>query len=131
MDRGSIVFFSDLKICLRMVAYRTFFGSVGAHHDMSAITAFPNRHTALLEHGLIFHVVQKGTVALLMRLLDGCDSTELGSQLVEALLVRLSCHTVIHIGPLGVLSLRSMQQILCRIAQLSKCLEPKLGAEEQ
>ena len=94
---------------------------------MSAVTTLPDGNAALLKYLHSLDVAQQLAVALLMGLLDGSYATELFSQLMEAFLVGLTSHAVIHIGPLGVLALGSMEQVLGGIAQLTQSLEPQLG----
>ncbi len=48
-------------------------------------------------------------------------------KIVEAFFVSFTGHTVVHIRPLGVLTLGGMEQVLGGIAQLTQSLEPQLG----
>ena len=101
--------------------------SLGADHQMTAVTALPNLDLALLEDSGGLHVVQQSAVSLLVRLLDGGNQTELGGQSVEALLVSGLGKALVHIGPLVVLALGGVEQVLGGIAQLAQRLEPQLG----
>ena len=62
-------------------------GGLGAHDDVAAVTALPDLDLALLEDLSGLHVLQQGTVALLMMLLDGGDQAELGGKSLEAFLL--------------------------------------------
>ena len=68
-----------------MSADRADLGSLGADHDMTAITALPNLNFTLGKDFLRLHIVQQGAVALFMMLFDSGNSAELCSKLVEAL----------------------------------------------
>ena len=134
-----VVLLANLKVGLRMLADGTHVGSLGSNHQMTAVAAFPHGDAALFKdlHG--FNIVQKLAVALLVSLLDGGNPTELLRQIMEAFLIRFLRHSVIHIGPLGVLTLGGMEQVFGGIAQLAQSLEPQLcvlffvfrGLEEQ
>src|SRR5574344_446020 len=110
-----------------MLADRADLRSLGANDQVAAVTALPHSNAALLKDGHGLHVAQKLAVALLMGLLNGSYATELLGQLMEAFLVGLTGHAVVHIGPLGVLALGGVEQVLGGIAQLAKGLEPQLG----
>ena len=110
-----------------MVAYGADFGSLGAHYQVAAVAAFPQGDTGLLKDGLGLDVVQQGAVALLVGLLDGGNTAELLGQSMEALFFGVLSHAVIHIGPLVVLALSGVQQVLGGVAQLAQSLEPQLG----
>ena len=60
--------------------------SLGCGHQMATVATFPHDDTGLLKDGLGLHIVQQGTIALLVGLLDDCDATELLCQVVEAFL---------------------------------------------
>ena len=135
----SIIFLANFKICLRMLADRADLRSLGSYYDMSAVTTLPDGNAALLKYLHSLDVAQQLAVALLMGLLDGSHTAELLSQLMEAFFVSFTGHTVVHIRPLGVLTLGGMEQVLGGIAQLAQSLEPQLcvlffvfrGLEEQ
>ena len=71
-----------------MGADRADLGSLLANHNVAAVTALPDLHFALGKDFLHFHIVQQGTVTLLMVLLNSGNATEFGSQLREAFRVR-------------------------------------------
>ena len=123
----SVVLFPQLEIALGMGAHGADCRSLGANHDMSAVAALPDLYLAALKDLGSLHVVQQCTVALLMGLFNGGHASELLRQLVEALLVGLSGHALIHIRPLKVLAFCSVEQVLSGIAQLTQLLEPELG----
>ena len=79
----SIIFCVNFKKALRMIADRALIGSVGAHHKMTAVAAFPNLNLALGEDRSCFHVFQKCSVTLFVVFFDGCHHTELGGQFGE------------------------------------------------
>ena len=110
-----------------MLTYRAKLRSLNAHHQVAAVTAFPQSNTALFEDRLGLHVVQKLAITLFVSLLDGSNAAELLSQLMEAFLIGFTSHAVIHVSPLVVFALGCMQQVLSSIAQLTQCLEPQLG----
>ena len=110
-----------------MLADRANLGSLGANDQVAAVTALPHSNAALLKDGHGLHVAQQLAVALLVGLLNGSNATELLGQLMEAFLVGLTGHAVVHIGPLGVLALGGVEQVLGGIAQLAQSLEPQLG----
>ena len=110
-----------------MGADRADLRSLGANHDVTAVAALPDLNLALLKDLLGLHVVQQGAVSLLMGLLNGSNASELGRKSRKALFLGLLGHTVIHIGPLEVLALSSMEKVLSGIAQLAQLLEPKLS----
>ena len=61
-----------------------------------------------------------------MMFLDSADHGKLSCDLDKALFLRLFRHAGIHIRPLGILALGSMEQVLGGIAQLAQSLEPQL-----
>ena len=109
-----------------MVTYRARLGRLGANNDVSTVTAFPNDNTALLKDGLGFHVVQKCTVALLVRLFNSGNTSELCGKIVEAFFVSFLSKGVVHIGPLIVLALSGVKKVFGGIAKLTESLEPEL-----
>ena len=64
-----VVLFSNLEICLGMLAYGANLGCSSTDNHVSAVTALPNGYTALLEYCLLLYVVQKCAVSLLVSLL--------------------------------------------------------------
>ena len=81
VGKESIVLGVDLEVGLGMGAGGADVGGLGAYHDVAAVAAFPHLDLALGEDSGGLHVVQQGTVALLVVLLNGGDQTELGGQL--------------------------------------------------
>ena len=121
-----VVFFSNLEICLGMLAYGANLGCSSTDNHVSAVTALPNGNTALLEYCLLFYVVQKCAVSLLVSLLDSSNSAELCSELGKALFLSVLSKAVVHIGPLVVLTLSGVKKVLSGIAKLTESLEPEL-----
>ena len=122
-----VVLSVNLEVSLRMEADGTDVGGFGADDDVAAVAALPDADACLAEHLGCLDVAQQGTVAFLVVLLDGRYATELFSQLVEAFLVGLTGKAVVHVGPLVVLALGSVQQILGDSAQSAQMTEPQLG----
>ena len=67
-----------------MVAGQTDLRRFLAHDDVTAVAALPHLDLALGEDLRHLHIVQQGTVALLVVLLDGSHQTEPLGQLMEA-----------------------------------------------
>ena len=110
-----------------MEADRTYLGGFCADNDMAAVTAFPDSNAALSEHFHSLHVLQQGTVALLVVLLDSAHSTELCGKFGESFLLGFLCHALIHIGPLMILALGGMEKILLGRADTAQRLEPEFS----
>ena len=110
-----------------MLADRADLRSLGSYYDMSAVTTLPDGNAALLKYLHRLDVAQQLAVALLVHLLNGSYATELFSQIMESFLVSLTGHAVIHIRPLGILALGSMEQVLGGIAQLAQSFEPQFS----
>ena len=66
----------NLKIRLWMIADRTDFRCLCAHHDMSAVTAFPYLNFTLLKHSRRLNVLQKRAITLLMMFLNLANRSE-------------------------------------------------------
>ena len=94
---------------------------------MSAVSALPHLHFALLEDSLCLYIVQQGTVALFVMLLDLRNGTELLSQIMEALLIGGLRESVIHIRPFIVLARGCGCKILRGVSDAAQLLEPHLG----
>ena len=109
-----------------MVADGTYLGSLLADGDVAAVAAFPDLYAALFKGLLLLHVAQELAVALLVRLLDGRNAAELRRQLREALFLGLGRHALVHVGPLVVLALRGVEQVLLDSPKLAQLLEPEL-----
>ena len=124
---GSVIFCMNLKIALGMIAGGANLRRFGAHHDVSAVPAFPNLHFALFKHFLALHIVQKDSVALFMMLFNSSNQPKTLGKLGKALFLCGLGKFLVHIGPFVVFSLCGRKQILCRIADARKLLEPELG----
>ena len=110
-----------------MVADGADLGGLGADHDVAAVAAFPHLNLALGKDLFGFDVVQQGAVTLLVMLLDGGHTTELGGQLGEALGFGGAGKAFVHVGPLVVLACGGSGQILGGGADAVQLLEPQLG----
>ena len=93
---------------------------------MTTVAAFPHGDTGLFEHIVGLNILEQGTIALLMGLLNGSHAAELLSQSMEAFLVSFLGHTGVHICPLVAFALSGVLQILRSIAKLAQSFEPKL-----
>ena len=100
-----IVFRVNFKVALGMVAGRADFRCLLTDYDMTAVAALPYLDLTLGKDLCHLHIVQQGTVALLMVLFDGSDQTEACGKLVEALFVGGFGEAVVHIRPFVVLTL--------------------------
>ena len=109
-----------------MLAYGAKLGSLRTNYDMSAVAALPDLYAALFKYGLRLYVIEKCAVSLLVRLLDSRNAAHLLSKVVEALLVSLARHSVVHIRPLVVLALCCGDEVFCRRSKSAESLEPKL-----
>lgn len=107
------------KVALCVETYGAYFGRFSADADMSAVAAFPDRHAALAEHLVGFDIAEQSAVALLMGLFDRRHSSELTGQIMESLLVGLTCEAVVHVGPLIVFAFGGMEKIDGRVAAYS------------
>ena len=92
-----------------MVAHGADLGSLGAHHDVTAVAALPNLDAGLFKHLLGFHIIQQGAVALLVALFNGGHAPEFGGQRGEALGLGVLGHPLVHVRPLGVLALGGVE----------------------
>ncbi len=122
-----VVLLVDFEVGLRVVADRADLGGLGADDDVAAVATFPDVHLALGEDLLGLDVVQQGTVTLLVVLLDGGHTTELGGQLGEALGLCSLGKAFVHIGPLVVLAIGGSGQVLSSGADAVQLFEPQLG----
>ena len=109
-----------------MCTGRADFRSFGTYYDVTAVAALPYLDFALLEHFLSFDILQKCAVTLFVTLLDSSYEAELLSENVESFLVGGLCETVIHICPLVILSVCSLNKVVCGIADALELLEPEL-----
>lgn len=110
---------------LRVLTYGAHVGSLDSDRDVSAITAFPDSHSALLENLLCLHVSEQSAVSLFVPLLYRSNSAELLCQILESFLVGFFRHTRIHIGPFIALAFRGMEKVFRGISYLSESPEPK------
>ena len=102
-------------------------GSLGANDDVSAVAALPDLDLALLKDGGGLYVGEQRAITLLVMLLNGGNQAELLGKLGKALLLCRLGKAIVHIGPLVVLTLGGVLQVLCRVADAAKLLEPHLG----
>src|SRR5690606_37455866 len=109
-----------------MCAYRADLGSLLPHYKMPAVAAFPHGLSGLFEYLLHLNVLEKLAVPCVMSLLDLCDHPELLCKSGKALFFRILRKAFIHIGPLVVFTVGSAEQVLRRVPQYSKRLEPEL-----
>ena len=117
----------DLEPALGVETDGADLGGFSADDDVTAVAALPDADTALAEDLGGLHVVQQGTVAFLVVLLDGRDGPELLGQLVESLLVGFAGELVIHVRPLVVLAFGGVQQVFGGRAHAAQMVEPELG----
>ena len=109
-----------------MVAGGTHLRGIGAHHDVTAVTAFPDLYLALGKDLRHFHIAQQRTVALLVVLFDGAHQTELLGKLRKALLLGGFGEGLVHVCPLVVFTVSRSDQIFGGIADAGQLLEPHL-----
>ena len=110
-----------------MVAGRADLRCFLTDHDMPAVAALPHLDLALGKDFRHFHIVQQGTVALLMMLFNGGYQAEALCQLVKALLVSSLGKAVVHIRPLVVLTLSGGEKVFGGVANAVQLFEPQLG----
>ena len=96
-----------------MSACRADLRSLGAHNDMTTVAALPYFHLALLKHLCGLDVLQQGTVALFVTLLDGSHETEFSGQSGESLFLGCLCKSLVHVGPFVVLAFGSVEEVFC------------------
>ena len=106
-----------------MCASRANLRSLGADYDVTAVAAFPYLDFALLEHFLSLDILEKCAIALFMTLLDSSYEAEFLCEYVESLFVCGLCETVIHISPLIIFSVCSLNEVVCGVADTLKFLE--------
>ena len=107
----SIVFLADLEVALGVVAGGTHLRRAGANDDVAAVPTLPHLHLTLGKHLRHLHIVQQGTVALLMVLLDGGHQTEAVGQLGKAFGLGGLGEVLVHVRPFVVLALGGGLQI--------------------
>lgn len=93
---GLIVLFVYFEEALRMVTGRADLRSRRTDYDVTAVAALPYLDFALLEYLSGLYIAQQGTVTLFVMFLNGCNQTELASQIVEAFLLGGLCEAVVH-----------------------------------
>ena len=98
-----------------------------AHDDVTAVAALPHLDLALGEDLRHLHIVQQGTVALLVMLFNGGDQAETLGQLMETFLIGCFGKAVVHIRPLVVLALSGGEKVFCGVANAVQLFEPQLG----
>ena len=102
-------------------------GGLLAHHDVATVGALPDHIAVAGEDQTTLDVGDQLAIALLVLLLDLGDLLKQESDLLEALLVSVLGHLIVHIGPLVVLALGSGVQVLHGVANAAQQLEPDLG----
>ena len=117
----------NLEVTLRMCARRANLRGLSPHHDVSAVTAFPNFYFTLLEHFLRLHIFQQGTIAFFMVLFNVSHQTELRRQFLKAFFFGSLGKASVHIRPLVVLTVSGILQVGGGIADALQLLEPHLG----
>ena len=103
------------------------FGHTEQFKLYEAVTALPHLDLALGEDLRHLHIVQQGTVALLMMLFNGGYQAETLGQLMETLLVGGFGKAVVHIRPLVVLALSGGEKVFGGVANAVQLFEPQLG----
>ena len=98
-----------------------------AHDDVTAVAALPHLDLALGEDLRHLHIVQQGTVALLVVLFNGGDQAETLGQRMETFLIGCFGKAVVHIRPLVVLTLSGGEKVFCGVANAVQFFEPQLG----
>ena len=122
-----------------MVAGRADLRRLLTDHDMTAVAALPHLDLALGKDLRRLHIVQQGTVALLMVLFNGGYQAETLGQLMETFLVGGFGKAVVHIRPLVVLALSGGEKVFGGVTNAVQLLEPEFrvllfvlgGLEEQ
>ena len=98
-----------------------------AYDDVTAVAALPHLDLALGEDLRHLHIVQQGTVALLVVLFNGGDQAETLRQLMETFLIGSFGKAVVHIRPLVVLALSGGEKVFGGVANAVQLFEPQLG----
>ena len=122
-----IVFCVNFKIALGMVAGGANLRGLLAHDDVTAVAALPHLDLALGEDLRHLHIVQQGTVALLVMLFNGGDQAETLGQLMKAFLIGSFGKAIVHIRPLVVLTLSGGEKVFCGVANAVQFFEPQLS----
>ena len=117
----------NFKIALGMVAGGANLRGLLAYDDVTAVAALPHLDLALGEDLRHLHIVQQGTVALLVMLFNGGDQAETLGQLMETFLIGSFGKAIVHIRPLVVLTLSGGEKVFCGVANAVQFFEPQLG----
>ena len=117
----------NFKVALGVVAGRANLRRLLADHDMPAVAALPHLDLALGKDLRHLHIVQQGTVALLMVLFNGGYQAETLGQLMETFLIGGFGKAVVHIRPLVVLALSGGEKVFGGVTNAVQLLEPKLS----
>ena len=96
-------------------------------HNVTAVAALPYLDLTLGKDLCHLHIVQQGTVALLMVLLNGGYQAETLGQLMKAFLIGSFGKAIVHIRPLVVLTLSGGEKVFCGVANAVQFFEPQLG----
>ena len=110
-----------------MLAYRTYIRCILALYEMSAVAAFPKHCVSLVEYCLVLNVAEKCTISFFVSSFDCQYSSELFCQFREALFIRFSCHSGIHVSPFSIFALCCVKQVFGCVTQFSQCLELELS----
>ena len=122
-----IVFCVNFKVALGMVTGGADLRGLIPYHDVAAVAALPYLDLALCKDLRHLHIVQQGTVALLVVLFNGSDQTETLRQLMKAFLIGCFGKAVVHIRPLVVLALSGGEKVFGGVANAVQLFEPQLG----
>ena len=95
-----------------MVAHGAHLGSLLADNDMAAVGTLPDGVAVAREDDVLLDVVQQLQVTLLVQFLDGSNALHLIGNLIKTFFAGLLGHTLVHVGPLEVLTCSSVLQIL-------------------
>ena len=93
----------DFEVGLRVSAYRAHLRCFGSYDDVSAITTLPHLYLASLEYFCGLHVMEQGTIALLVAFLYSRHGAELGGKFRKAFLIGRTGEAFVHIRPFVVL----------------------------
>ena len=93
----------DFEVGLRVSAYRAHLRCFGSYDDVSAITTLPHLYLASLEYFCGLHVMEQGTIALLVAFLYSRYGADLGGKFRKAFLIGRTGEAFVHIRPFVVL----------------------------
>ena len=117
----------NFKVALGMVAGGADLRRFLTDHNVTAVAALPYLDFTLGKDLRHLHIVQQGTVALLMVLFNGGDQTEALRQLMKAFFIGGFGKAVVHIRPLVILALSGGEKIFGGVADAVQFFEPQLG----